>query len=209
MFRQIEVSWEPIHEWPGRRTAERKPSQFRSTMAATYRLLESELLHLGCQRLVIQADCEPRMIRRDGLLRSDAKLNGPGIILSFNSKYGPLSYPCDTYANWDCNLRAIALALQALRAVDRYGVTRRAEQYRGWQQLPSPGGDHWTLDEAWEFIRRVTQWPGGKPRDSSGMQSVLRRAEVLTHPDRGGDASQFNKVQQARRLLLEAVPCQS
>lgn len=42
---------------------------------------------------------------------------------------GHLSYPCDTFTTLQDNLRVIALALEALRMVDRYGVTRRGEQY--------------------------------------------------------------------------------
>jgi len=111
---------------------------------------------------------------------------------------GPLSYPCDTYPQWDDNLRAIALSLQSLRAVDRYGVTKRAEQYKGWQQLPSPNGDHWTREQALEFIKQLV--PGTLA--SEGIEAAIRQAERITHPDRGGDANDFKKVQQARELLL-------
>lgn len=201
MFRTIQVQFEPIDQWPGVPTRNRRHSRFKTNLSDTYRLLERELLHLGCKRLVIQADCERRMIRNDGLLRSDARLRGPGVILSFDSKHGSLSYPCDTFANWDCNLRAIALALEALRKVDRYGVTKRAEQYRGWQQLPAPDtADRWTRDDALRFLSRIL----GEEYHLNGEGSIetkLRQAEFKTHPDRGGNAEDFKTVQRARAIL--------
>jgi hypothetical protein len=202
MFRNIQVQFEPIDQWPGKRTSNRKRGPFRASLQDTYRLLEKELSHLGCRRLVIQADCDRRMIRNDGLLRSDARLNGPGVILSFDSKHGPLNYPCDTFQHWDDNLRAIALALEALRAVDRYGVTKRAEQYRGWQQLPAPNGDSWTWGDAHRFVRSIVgdSW---NMTNRDGLESALRFAEKRTHPDAGGNAAEFKKVQRARELLLK------
>lgn len=74
-----------------------------------------------------------------------------------------LSYPCDSCDNWQHNVRSIALALQALRAVDRYGVTRRAEQYRGWGKLPAPG----------EMI---------------GFTSVAAAKEFIAEGDQGGQS---------------------
>jgi len=199
MFQNIEVQFEPIREWPGKRTVNRQRSRFKASLTDTYQRLERELLHLGCKQLVIQADCDLRMIRQDGLLRSDARLNGPGVILSFQSKHGPLSYPCDTFENWDCNLRAIALGLEALRTVDRYGVTKRGEQYRGWTALPAPNGDGWTADAAYAFLVALV----GVMEPVDGVDDLLRRAEFKSHPDRGGNPDDFKKVQLARELLAK------
>lgn len=113
----------------------------------------------------------------------------------------PLRYPCDTFDDWQDNVRAIALALEALRTVDRYGVTKRAEQYKGWAALPSPNGDHWGEKEALDFL---VQLMGSDARIATPdrLADTIRRAEFKTHPDRGGNPDDFKKVQQARKLLL-------
>lgn len=200
MFRNIQVQFEPIDRWPGEPTKDRRRSQFKAGLTDTYYKLERELLQLGCKRLVIQCDCDLRMIRQDGLLRSDARLNGPGIILSFESNHGPLSYPCDTFKNWDCNLRAIALGLEALRAVDRYGVTKRGEQYRGWQALPAPNGDHWTAQQATEWLKALLGLSEIRMA-ADALEATFRLAERKTHPDLGGNPNDFKKVQRCRELL--------
>ena len=203
MFRTIADQFEPIDAWPGEPTKNRRRSPFKATLDNTYRLLEHELVELGCRRLVIQANCDRHMIRNDGLLRSDARLRGPGVILAFDSKHGPLRYPCDTFDHWDSNLRAIGLALEALRKVDRYGVTRRAEQYRGWQALPAPdaGETIRTEEDAWKFLENLLGHHVGL-KTSGAVEFALREAERKTHPDKGGNADDFKKVQRARELLL-------
>lgn len=44
-----------------------------------------------------------------------------------------LVYATDCCEFWQHNVRSIALGLQALRAVDRYGISRRGEQYAGFK----------------------------------------------------------------------------
>jgi hypothetical protein len=83
----------------------------------------------------------------------------------------------------EANVRAIALALEALRKVDRYGVTKRGEQYAGWKALPSPN------DAILERGRQIIREHDGD----------VRRALAATHPDReGGDEEAFKAVSAAR-----------
>jgi len=44
---------------------------------------------------------------------------------------------CDE--DWRHNVRSIALGLEALRAVDRYGISRRGEQYAGFRAALASG----------------------------------------------------------------------
>ena len=198
----MEYQFRPIEQWPGERTRHPKRSRFRTLWSETLQLLERELRQLSARRIVIQADVDEGDVRLDGMLRANARPRSAAVILSFESKHGPLSYPCDTFDDWQDNVRAIAMSLEALRSVERYGVTRRAEQYRGWQSLPPPNGDHWTVDDARRFIESVLgngrlDW-GREPYQSN----AIRNAEFKTHPDRGGNPDEFKKVQRARELIL-------
>jgi hypothetical protein len=61
-------------------------------------------------------------LRRDGMLKADARPRPP-VILSFLDREGQRqAYPCDTYAWWEDNLHAIAVVLEDLRRAERYGV---------------------------------------------------------------------------------------
>lgn len=50
-----------------------------------------------------------------------------------------LVYATDACEFWQHNVRSIALGLEALRAVDRYGISRRGEQYAGFRAALTSG----------------------------------------------------------------------
>ena len=50
-----------------------------------------------------------------------------------------LVYATDCCVFWQHNLRSIALGLEALRAVDRYGISRRGQQYAGFRAALTTG----------------------------------------------------------------------
>ena len=75
---------------------------------------------------------------------ADTRADTPRVVVSFDSCHGPLRYQCDRFTTtragtkaWHANVRAIALGLEALRKVDRYGIAGSGEQYRGWTALPA------------------------------------------------------------------------
>lgn len=196
-----------IEAWPGERTRNRQGSRFKANYSRTLQLLERELAHLRARNVVIEADADPSEIRLDGQLRANARLRGPGIILSFDSKFGPLRYPCDTFTTWQDNLRGIALALEHLRAVDRYGVTRRGEQYTGWSKLP-PGGSMtvaMTTEQAATFMDEHDPtgegWTEDILHDVDFYRAIYRNVARALHPDTGGTTEDFQKLQEAKRVL--------
>jgi hypothetical protein len=50
-----------------------------------------------------------------------------------------LVYATDACEDWRHNIRSIALGLEALRAVDRYGISRRGQQYAGFRAALTSG----------------------------------------------------------------------
>lgn len=184
------IDWRvvPIERWPLKATVGRKSSPFDSPWSATMDLLERELRALRARKVVLQMFITESDIRNDGWIYADARPKQPGVVLTLDSKYGPLSYPCDTFTSWQDNVRAIALALEALRKVDRYGVTKTGEQYTGWKALPPPGA---TTENRPEVIQRG--------RELIGKYGSSTAALHATHPDKGGTLEDFLAVQAARR----------
>lgn len=206
----VEVTGRPIETWPGQLTEDRRRSQFKSTWSATLDLLGRELFHLKAEQIVMQLAVAARDIRRDGFFRADVRPDHPGVILSMNTPYGALSYPCDTFDRWQDNVRAIALALQYLRGVERYGVTKTGQQYTGWAQLPPgrPMAKPMTRDEAAAFVTRWADPHGripGLERTLLGGQMIeasYRSAAKNAHPDReGGSTEDFQRLQEAKHVL--------
>lgn len=202
----------PIGEWPGTLTRDRQVSKFSAGLSDTLRVLEREIWHL-VDTVAQQRSAElliaipPGAFRLDGRPYANAKAEHPGVIFSLDSRHGHLSYPCDTFTTWQDNLRAVALALEALRKVDRYGVTKRGEQYRGFlaiEATAAPAGFA-GIEDALRFLRTV----GGVPANvyeapESHIPRVVRAAQRAAHPDLGGDAETFQRVAFAEAKLREA-----
>lgn len=137
----------------------------------------------------------------------------PGAIVSFESNHGPLRFSCDRFDawrghGWRANVRAIALGLEALRKVDRYGIGTGAEQYRGFGALPpaTPMGAAMTAETAAAFVAEAACDLDAYDLLLAGEPEVIRgcyrRAAAVLHPDTGGDADEFRRLIEARDLLL-------
>lgn len=194
----IDARFVPVDTWLGKKTAShaRKHSPFRASYAKTLDLLEKELNNLRAKDIVIQAFFERADIRNDGWPRSSARPKDSGVIVTFTGKSGVMSFPCDRFNGWEDNLRAIALSLEALRQVDRYGVTGNNEQYHGFARLEAPKDNR---AEAVAFFSKVT---GLTSREiQADAPAAYRLAARSLHPDAGGDHAQFVKMQEHWRIL--------
>lgn len=199
----------PLREWPGTLTPRRRVAGFSASWSATLSLLRSELKHLGAKNTELLVAIRPDDFRLDGRPRANARQEHPGVVLSFDSKVGRLSYAVDTFTGWQDNVRGIAKSLEALRMVDRYGVTKHGEQYRGFMAIEAnaaPAGFA-TAEEALQFLARIIadEWEGGRVDTRlSNARALLRGAMRRTHPDTGGDAATFQRVTLAEAKLREA-----
>lgn len=170
--------------WPYKPTQQRRSRYtFKAGWNDTLGLLDRELGYLGGRAVIIAAGFREQDLRLDGMPRANALApSHPGIELSFDSDHGRLVYACDVCELWQHNVRSIALGLESLRAVDRYGISRKGEQYAGWLKLTTsaPNADHG---------RELVQAAGS-----------VRAALMRHHPDHGGDPRDLADVQAFRQL---------
>lgn len=180
----ISARFRPMPIWPHKATppaARRSRWTFKADWSNTLKLLDRELGYLGARNVVIGCGLREQDIRNDGWPRSGAREpSHPGVEVSFDTRHGRLVYATDVCERWEHNVRAIALGLEALRAVDRHGITRRGEQYAGFKAL-SAGGP--SVERGARLIR-----------EHGGIRGALH----ATHPDHGGDPADFADVQAAR-----------
>ncbi len=201
----MDFTFRPIIAWPGVKTIRPRRSQFKTKYSQTLDLLNRELNKLDARHVVIQLDLPESKIRRDGLPFSGARPDSPGMIVSFDSRHGPLRYMSDTFDYWQDNLRAIALGLENLRAVDRYGITLRGEQYTGWWALPllDDGEQILSVEDAARSIAELSG-RGGTAQimsDPDQYRAASRAAAKKHHPDNGGNTETFKRLQKAKDIL--------
>lgn len=169
----MNITFRPLPVWPHEPTRNRPYSRFDTSYPKTVELLVREVEFLGGREITLGVGLSETDIRLDGQPRANARaMSHPGVEISFDArKYGRQAYATDMYADWQDNVRAIALSLEALRAVERWGVSK-GRQYTGFALL--------------------TAGPG---LEEQGRQLVERYGSVKeairhTHPDTGdGDVT--------------------
>lgn len=193
----MRVTLRPLPEWPHEVTDPRRGAQFRSPSRRvedsrgvswepgrripydqTLRELEYEVDALGGSEIVIGVGLTEFDIRLDGAPRANARpMRHPGVEISFDSRHGRLTYATDVFIDWRDNVRAVAKGLEALRAVERWGVAKRGQQYAGFALLTAGPG-------LAELGRRLVEEHGS-------VAAALR----ATHPDTGGPAASTRDFQ--------------
>lgn len=175
--------------------------------------LESEIKAIKGRDTVVEACMVASDIRNDGWPRSNARAWAPDIRLYVTADVGPLVFPCATYDDWRANLRAIGLAMQALRLMRERGIGMGTEQYRGYAALPaSIAAAEWASVEAaiW-FLLDTANWSGVVhtrnlvPQADENAKRLFgllyRDAAKKAHPDAGGSNDLMAKVNRARTFI--------
>ncbi len=220
---RVDIVYRPLAEWTDPRDGARISTPFKAKWEDTIALLKSEAEHLRADLVVIQIVVGEKHIRADETgLKANAPVRHPGAVVSMDTKFGPLRLATDRYINnywsgpasWRHNVRAIAKTLEALRAINRWGVVHRAEQYTGWLQLESgpvvaapgaialPAG--MTVDEAALVLGELADLQTRiDPADEAVVKLAYRKAARRLHPDTGTrtDLTDWHRLNDAMRAL--------
>lgn len=179
----------PLHwpeGWSRTQDYERKWSQFKVTPDQALRELGWEVERLGGRYMVISSNAA---VRRDGLPYAgqiSKSLPDPGVAVYFERDGKQMCFACDTYAlPWE-NIRAISKTIEAIRAIERYGATDMMERsLSAFEALPPPGD--------WRSELGIND---ASP-SLEAVRSQYRSLVKTHHPDRGGDAEQFHRINAA------------
>lgn len=201
----MNITYRPISTYPGAPTpaGARRRATFSASWSKSTLLLRRELEHLGSKDVVLELALREQDIRLDGIPRAGVpQPEHPGVVISFESKHGPLRYATDVFDRWQDNMRAIALGLEALRRVERYGIVKRGEQYVGWKQIEAASQ---SADDARDFLTSVIlEHQEMVPGDEWSDRDLISRARRYSHPDTGGSIEEFLAVQHAAETLGDA-----
>lgn len=164
------------------------------TVADAVGRLLAELRRMGVSdnELVVSTNLE---LRLDGMPRSNQREPvDPGVAVYWRDGKEMRCMAIDRYDSVADNLAAVAATLDAMRAIERHGGAEILDRaYMGFAQLPPP----MTGAEPWYSVLGV---PHDAPR--AVVEKAYQRMRSDNHPDRGGDASQFDRVQKAWEQYL-------
>lgn len=181
----MRATWRPLPAWPYPPAKRLPGDRFRSGWEGALELLEEEIDRLKGSDVVIGVVVDDAQIGLSGNLKAGGRTSFKhrGVEVSFDTpSRGRLVFHTDAYDTVTANLRAIGLGLEALRAVDRHGITTSAEQYAGFAALPAN-----TLAD--------------RGRDLAQAAGGLTQALKKHHPDHGGRQEDFLAVQAYREAV--------
>ncbi len=186
-------------QWPAgyKRNAWRISSQFKQTMEKAQRLLRIEISRIGGTGLIVSTNIP---VRKDGLLYSDwmrKKIDDPGVAIYFKYKGKDISMCCDQYEHiWE-NIYALSKGIEALRGMDRWGVSDFLERaFTGFKALPES-----TMSEAiiWQVLG-LKERPATKEKVTEAYKAQAK----LVHPDIAtGSQERFVLLQEAYKKALQ------
>lgn len=169
--------------WPKTDPAKRESGQqFKQTLAGALESLRVEVGRLGGKNLVLSSN----------YTLGSTNPKEPGVVAYFEYQSKPVAIPCDRWAKIEANVRAIALTIEAMRGMERWGAKHMiTAMFQGFTALPERTGK-----SCWEVL---------------GVKSYASEKEILdayrtmakrAHPDQGGSSEAFNEVAQAKDIAL-------
>jgi len=192
------LDWPP--GWPRTQAWKRKRPQFnvRNTrsFAAVRDELFAELRRMGVPhgKQVLSTNVE---LRQDGIPYANRRMpDDPGVAIYFTRKERETCIACDKWEKVEWNIWAIVKTLDAIRGIERWGASDLVDRaFSGFQALcpPAPVDDWWEVLECDRFASREE------------IETAFRKLARQAHPDMGGSADWFSRINAAHQRAISAV----
>lgn len=189
----------PLH-WPHGmpRTTARTSSKFNTSVSQAIKNVMDELRRFGND----SGKPVENIILSSNVTLTDQRPGDPGIAAYFRWEKIDCCIAIDRYRRVEDNLQAIARIVEAERTKLRHGglnIVRAG--FRGFAALPPPTGPDGQLAKPWWDVLGFKQSVA-----LASAEAKYRELVKTHHPDRGGDAAQFNLITDAiRQARLEAA----
>lgn len=174
-------------------------SRGRITPDVARKSLRQELGRLGARNVVISTNIP---VRQDGEMHAgmaDRKVADPGIAVYFSLKGKQMVMAQDAYVSIAGNMRSLALAIEAMRALERHGGGTMMERaFGGFAALPGPEGSK--PKRPWYIVLNYGE--SDEARADLSVEEIEARYRTLAkrrHPDaEGGSTEAFQELTEAR-----------
>lgn len=207
---RLELPVKPLTTWPGPETPDAARSwggaMQKTTPGSALDRLRTELVRMGATDCCIQIAVRDRDITRFGELRANAVPYQPGVVVyATHPRQGDLLFACDTYRKWHHNVNAIAMTLEALRGIARWGAVRDEQQFAGFKALPGATALTMGVTAATKILAEESGMVAPNPLTVDWLRDASRRAKAKAHPDVIGDRARWDLVESAVRVLGGAI----
>lgn len=177
----------PLH-WPTgyKRSLYTKKSKFSAVnLDACRNDMLAELRRLGATSIVVSTNFP---LRKDGLFQASAPrggINDHGVAIYFSLNNESMVLCCDKWHNIESNIVAITKTIDAMRGMDRWGVSDMLKRaFSGFKALPES-------KEWWEILKVP------KSASTEEIKKAYYNLAKIYHPDSGGNNSEFLLISEA------------
>lgn len=135
------------------------------------------------------------------VLSSNASLGNdnpkdPGVVAYFDLRGTPMAIPCDRWRKIQDNIYAIALTVEAMRGMERWGAKHMiTAMFSGFKALPERASGI----NPWELL--------GINQDASeaDITAAYKRKAMTMHPDKGGTNETWAQLREAHDFAMQTV----
>jgi methionine synthase II (cobalamin-independent) len=184
--------------WPADypRAVHKKTSRFKTSLARSRDFVKDEIRRIEGRDPVISTNVP---LKNDGDLRADwsrYRIDDPGVAVYFIRNKQQVCLCCDTFSHVQNNLHAVGRTIEALRQIDRDGVSdflnRTFSGFKGLPEFTSAETDLWLI-----LGLNV------KPASVDAVHSAYKQRAKIVHPDiPGGSQASFQLLQEAYNKAL-------
>lgn len=172
--------------WPRTKPDRRQHGTFKTDLQAALRNLKREIGLMGGMNVVLSSNAS----------LGDENPQDTGVVAYFDwcedsskrpQTFTKMAIPCDRWYKLAHNVQAIALTVEAMRGMDRWGAREMIKaMFTGFKQLPEPS------DGVWFKVLGISE-------DARAKEIRDRYVELVKkhHPDVGGSHEEFVKIQRA------------
>jgi len=167
--------------WPRTEPYKRERGAFRCTLAGALSNLHDQLRLLGAKGLVLSSN----------YTLGSSNPADPGVCAYFTHDGVSLAIPCDRWSRIEGNVQAVALTVEAMRGMNRWGAKHMIRaMFSGFKALPAPVNGA----RAWWAVLGCNRQAG-----KLVIQDLYRALAKERHPDAGGTTESFQELNEAFR----------
>lgn len=148
-------------------------------------MLKSEVNLMGGKSLVLSSN----------VTLGSENPKDPGVVAYFELRGQNIAIPCDRWDKVSTNVKAIALTIEAMRGMERWGAKDMiTAMFKGFMALPERTGP-----SIWDILGIAA---------GSNEQQIMdawRRKAQLLHPDKGGSHEAMTALNEAKDIAVSTV----
>lgn len=168
--------------WPKVEPQKRESSRFQTSLAAALANLKKQVNLLGGSKLVLSSNYT--------LGAENPK--DCGVVAYFTMEESDIAVPWDRWTRIQDNVHAIALTIEAMRGMERWGAKHMIKaMFSGFKQLPSS-------ERPWHEVL-VCQPLASTER----IKEQYRKLSLVHHPDRGGNQTAMARINVAYEQAMK------